>query len=414
MTDKTVPTFNTKLEKDIGGAMNKHQYPSRGSARPNRERSFVMQQAGVGRMENDIREKRGSNLSKEKSFIRGSKSTDQMRDNRRESQMYEMSEKSDSPPTPNNNNNNKVSATWRGKPSRELYRPPISSVAEYPSISSPLNPAAKEFQPPGHQHRNTFATGQEELTITVRGSGGHTVRKSKSATTTPSLSYPDLSELGNFPPDIQETVNRALEDPNRLSGRSVMDLVRHIFGRVVEGRRYAEPAARLCMSIIERESRETFLESFLNSCQEWYHDRERLLRQTTTRWTAFISFLSQMYGMLKRKQLHLMTKYEGVPPKLVLLSLIAECCTDTLTSPTQDSVTETECLFIILTSVGRDLEQETPGRMTSLVSCLRNCFLTCPATTQVRKTLLQLVELQAAGWQLPAQAVMYYYPGANI
>ena len=44
MTDKTVPTFNTKLEKDIGGAMNKHQYPSRGSARPNRERSFVMQQ----------------------------------------------------------------------------------------------------------------------------------------------------------------------------------------------------------------------------------------------------------------------------------------------------------------------------------------------------------------------------------
>ena len=30
---------------------------------------------------------------------------------------------------------------------------------------------------------------------------------------------------------------------------------------------------------------------------------------------------------------------------------------------------------------------------------------------QVRKILLQLIELQAAGWQLPAPAVMYYYPG---
>jgi len=117
---------------------------------------------------------------------------------------------------------------------------------------------------------------------------------------------------------------------------------------------------------------------------------------------------------LKRKQLHLMTKYEGIPPKLVLLSLLAECCTATLNSPSLASVNETECLFIILTSVGRDLEQETPGRMSNLVACLRNAFLTSPATSQIRKTLLQLVELQAAGWQLPAQAVMYYYPGANM
>ena len=33
---------------------------------------------------------------------------------------------------------------------------------------------------------------------------------------------------------------------------------------------------------------------------------------------------------------------------------------------------------------------------------------------QVRKTLLQLLELQSAGWQLPAEAVMYYYPGAKL
>ena len=53
--------------------------------------------------------------------------------------------------------------------------------------------------------------------------------------------------------------------------------------------------------------------------------------------------------------------------------------------------------------------------MLLLLSCLRESFLGVPAVSvSVKKTLLQLVELQAAGWQLPAQAVMYYYPGANI
>ena len=38
----------------------------------------------------------------------------------------------------------------------------------------------------------------------------------------------------------------------------------------------------------------------------------------------------------------------------------------------------------------------------------------CIFSLQVRKTLLQLLELQSAGWQLPAEAVMYYYPGAKL
>ena len=154
---------------------------------------------------------------------------------------------------------------------------------------------------------------------------------------------------------------------------------------------------RLCISIIEREKKETFLESLLNTCQEWwvfiflcscfvffcicillfffilssniqrYHERGELLRSSTSppgRWPAFMAFLNEMYGLvsstmvhlakkgnvsqcwdqdqvtfencedssfpflvfysnlsfqLKRRQLQLLTKYEGVPPKLVLL-----------------------------------------------------------------------------------------------
>ena len=48
-----------------------------------------------------------------------------------------------------------------------------------------------------------------------------------------------------------------------------MDLVRVVFQRLVEGKGMAEPAARFCIAIIEREKNETFLESLLNTCQEW-------------------------------------------------------------------------------------------------------------------------------------------------
>jgi hypothetical protein len=51
-------------------------------------------------------------------------------------------------------------------------------------------------------------------------------------------------------------------------------------------------------------------------------------------------------------------------------------------------------------------------RMPGLMAALRDAFLTA-ALPGVRKTLLQLIEMRAARWQLPAPAVMYYYPGSG-
>jgi len=42
-----------------------------------------------------------------------------------------------------------------------------------------------------------------------------------------------------------------LTDPNLLNARTLMELVRHILDRVVENRKYAEPAAKICITIIE-------------------------------------------------------------------------------------------------------------------------------------------------------------------
>lgn len=72
-----------------------------------------------------------------------------------------------------------------------------------------------------------------------------------------------------------------------------------------------------------------------------------------------------------------------------------------------------ECLFFVLTSIGRDLEQELPKELEQVLAGVRDAFLTAVTIPSIRKTLLQLIELHAAKWQLPASAVMYYYPGTS-
>jgi len=321
------------------------------------------------------------------------------------------------------------------KPTRELYRPPVINC---------LNPTAKEFAP--LQSSRSFdlaAKGPHDniilnrtgLTITVPGKN-NSLSKSRSVTSQHSIDRGG-GDLGNqidlnlfaFPLEVVNTLTRALEDPNRVPSRSLMELVKQIISRAINGStgiymlnqnlesrqdssKLPEQAARLCIGIIEKEERETFLESLINTCQELYHDRERVLREDINQWNSYISFLNNMYCLLKRKQLHFLRKYEGVAPKLVLLSLLAECCTATLTSTLQ-YISEIETLFVVLTHIGKDLEIETPGRMSLLVTCLREAFLTSQLNKQIGKTLLQLIELRAAGWNLPAQAVMYYYPGSS-
>ncbi|XP_012263151.1 uncharacterized protein LOC105690147 isoform X2 [Athalia rosae] len=230
------------------------------------------------------------------------------------------------------------------------------------------------------------------------------------------LTISDASELGRFPTTIQDNLIKAIDDPNLLNSRALMELVRHILDRVVENRRYAEPGAKLCITIIEKEVKETFLESLLNTCQQWYQERSKVLQEVSAfhHHSAFMTFLNEMYCQLKRRQLQLKTQQEGVPPGRVLLTLLWKCCQDCLLPPIVNSLAETDCLFYILTCIGKDLDTELPAQLQQLLGSVRDAFLAeqtvLPA---VRRTLLQLIELQAAQWQLPAPAVIYYYPGAS-
>uniref|UniRef100_A0A182NB79 MIF4G domain-containing protein n=1 Tax=Anopheles dirus TaxID=7168 RepID=A0A182NB79_9DIPT len=228
------------------------------------------------------------------------------------------------------------------------------------------------------------------------------------------------SDIGMFSPEVQVAINKAIDDPNQLNARCLMDLAAQLLHRAVEGRRYSLPISRLCISIIAKEKKETFLEALLNTCRQWYQERDKVLgampnskNPSRPRFTSFMAFLTEMFCQLKRRQLQLRTECDGVPPPLVLLTVLGKCCEDCVQPPVR-SLSEIECLFFVLTCIGRDLETHLPQQLESLLAGVRDAFLNSAASAPaIRRTLLQLIELQASHWQLPGNTVLYYYPSSK-
>lgn len=214
-----------------------------------------------------------------------------------------------------------------------------------------------------------------------------------------------------FSDEDQENIKQAIEDPNQLPSRTLMDLVKIIMEKAVEGIKYSESIAKLCVTIIEEEKNQTFLESLLNTCQQWYQERDKILRGIKagdgTRFTAFMWFLTELYCLLKRQQIK--DQLASLQPELVLLSVLGKCCQACVSLPIK-CLSETECLFFVLTSIGRDLESEIPQQLEQLLASVRDGFLASAGSASVRRTLLQLIELHASNWQLPGSSVLYYYP----
>ncbi|CAG9771621.1 unnamed protein product [Ceutorhynchus assimilis] len=214
-----------------------------------------------------------------------------------------------------------------------------------------------------------------------------------------------------FAEEDQANIKQAMDDPNQLPSRTLMDLVKIIMEKAVEGIKYSESIAKLCVTIIEAEKNQTFLESLLNTCQQWYQEKDKILRGIKagdgTRFTAFMWFLTELYGLLKRQQIK--ENQELLQPELVLLSVLAKCCQACVSLPIK-CLSESECLFFVLTSIGRDLESEIPQQLELLLASVRDGFLASAGSASVRRTLLQLIELHASNWQLPGSSVLYYYP----
>lgn len=68
----------------------------------------------------------------------------------------------------------------------------------------------------------------------------------------------------------------------------------------------------------------------------------------------------------------------------------------------------------MLTCIGKDLEAQLPQQLEGLLTAVRDAFLNSQnSPPAIRRTLLQLIELQASRWQLPGNTVLYYYPSSK-
>lgn len=290
-----------------------------------------------------------------------------------------------------------------------------SSVATVNANTMHTSKVHFQLQVPTHQVLLPVTTGKIPSTFGLKRSKSLGAGDMK-------LAVPSEYDIGGYGLEIQTVIRKSLEDPNKLSPRQLMELVRHIFNRVLDNSRYAEPAAKLCCNIIEKEKTETFLESLLNSCREWYNERDRLLRpfpsgngsSSNHRWVAYVTFLYEMYAQMKTRQRSRGSSSGSIATASpMLLSLLCECCHVFLKPPSLKNLSEIECLFFVLTSIGRDLENEFPQRLHQLISAVRDAFINPSIPPFISKTLLQLIELHASKWQLTAPAVMYYYPGSQ-
>lgn len=235
---------------------------------------------------------------------------------------------------------------------------------------------------------------------------------------------PSALERTSFPAEYQALLKRALHDPNALSSHQLMELVRAICSKATEGIQDAEPAAQLCLSIIEKERGETFLESLLSACREWFNERDKLLRPevqlqggaSPRRWTAYVCFLAELLLGLRGRNGGGVAGTGGrtASRTLCLLMLLCDCCHIILRPPSLCNPTEMECLRSVLTIAGKAVQRDAPQRMAALVSHMREAFVQQCLSAHGRKVLLELLELHASGWQLNLPQRLYYFPYTSL
>lgn len=142
-----------------------------------------------------------------------------------------------------------------------------------------------------------------------------------------------------------------------MSYKSLLLLLRRIIIRSYTfSFRFALPASRCSIAIIAKERKETYLEALLNTCRQWYQERDRVLgapqkikNSARPRFTAFMAFLTEMFCQLKRRQFNLRTKCDGVSAPIVLLSLLSKCCEDCVLPPVRSlsEVCKRVCPFLL-------------------------------------------------------------------
>lgn len=342
--------------------------------------------------------------------------------------------------SPRKNSTTHMTGT-RIKPGMELYKPPNQREPGQQLNGTRLNVHAKEFVMAGQGLQGSKSTGNilhaahDEISHkrpSIKPStnhitnitAGHTLaQRGVQFTEEHGVSKGNLKRSksmshahGTLPPAPAEItlfekhpaaalVKKACFNPDDLQSVQLMELAKVLVDRAMDDRAHAQSYAAFCLNIIERETSGTFLESLLNFSQ--YTVEKKCYKDGTHRYHAFMGFLNELYSVLKPRQNNL-KPLTTVSPTLTVLSLIVQVCQSVLSQKCLSQRAEVECLFFTVTTVGRDIEAEEPKLMDSLMWSVRDAFLSPNTSAPIKKTLLQLVELRATKWHLPATAIMYY------
>ncbi|XP_060880963.1 GATA zinc finger domain-containing protein 14 isoform X2 [Metopolophium dirhodum] len=223
-----------------------------------------------------------------------------------------------------------------------------------------------------------------------------------------------VKDLNCFPEDINDMAKRIVKDTKNSPTKDLMLLALKIIEHVVSNQDAMKPSVNLSLYIIERDTRDTYVNMIINTIQLWFVKREKLLQPP--RFFSYASFVLQMYkGMKLNKVLSNRMEKEVYSRKQALLMLLFKICEHCLTpSKEKNTIEEVECLFNIVDGIGRDLEQEVPDTLKQLYVSIRDVMMTRDCSASVKKTLLHLIELRASQWALSPSTLHYYNSKTNI
>ncbi|CAG7837632.1 unnamed protein product [Allacma fusca] len=286
-----------------------------------------------------------------------------------------------------------------------------------------------------------------------------------------SISVASDFDITKWPKGIQESVTSAVIGADRVPARHRINMVGSLFNTLLsgnnnaiikeettekedstvrqispkEGKTFENPsqliisAVNIFLYFIQREKDRTVMETVLNTCFATYQQiQKKSIRnyeilqnpgenrnedtlnanaENNTQLVIFLQFLSTLYGKVKIIRMQKPGVKSIDEMNSATLSLLCDSCLMTLRLPLFHTFDIMDPLFTIMTSIGREMEGTFPLKMKQILAAVRDALLGIKphlagieiSSPCVQKTLMQLIELHAANWHLPASAVRYYY-----
>ncbi|CAG2165074.1 unnamed protein product [Oppiella nova] len=333
------------------------------------------------------------------------------------------------------------------KPSQPIYRPPSARIAfnrtESPESHSSSTTSTSHDNESNQMTQAISFTNKSIVCEPLKG----VLKKSKSfgtkETNSSCESIGHLMSIEGISWENMTLIRRAIEKTNSMTANQLMQIVRIICNKALEGCSYSQSLAIICLTIDEKQwqtGSHLFIESLINCLREWFNERDklRLTSGGARRWTAYVTFICDLYVHLKtgtepqntRQSFHddfkdeydfhtnrskdntqtmpsLATKQEKQFSLLLYDSFHA-----ILLNP-NSTPTEIECLQTSLRSCGKFLEEDNPSRMKTLMNTIRDTFLSFSQSSHhinCQKFYLEIIELWSSRWHFNQSQLIYYFP----